>query len=85
MKYVTVTLHNALELLNSSKDLVDINDIVEEVADLTHSTIKDNTSFEYNANYLEKIKGNEFMIKVLRLAEYRMAQVKALWTEFKRT
>ena len=85
MKYVTVTQQNALELLNDTKDLVDINDIVEEVAELTHSFIKDNISFAQNANHLQKIKGNEFMIKVLRVAEYRMAQVKALWTDFKRS
>lgn len=83
MHNISSKLNNAINLIKSSKDFVEINDIIEEMARLTHTTLLDNISFEKIAMCLEKNNGNKLMIKLLKTAEIRFHQITELWSNIK--
>lgn len=66
---MSITLDNAVNLILGSRSVSEINRILDEVARLTYTKIKDIHNNLFSAERMQNAGGNPLMIKAMSVAE----------------
>lgn len=75
MSNVAINVDNIVNLLKSSTTVQEINRVLDEVASLTHTKIRDIQRNMFSAMRLAKAGGNPIMVKIMELAEKRKSEI----------
>lgn len=75
MSSAVLTVDHVMDLLKSSTTVQEINRLLDEVATLTHTKIRDIQRNMFTAMRLAKAGGNPLMVKVMELAEKRKEEI----------
>lgn len=75
MSNAAMNVDGIVDLLKSSTTIQEINRILDEVASLTHTKIRDIQRNMFSAMRLAKAGGNPLMVTIMELAEKRKSEI----------
>lgn len=75
MSNAAMNVDGIVDLLKSSTTIQEINRILDEVASLTHTKIRDIQRNMFSAMRLAKAGGNPLMVTIMVLAEKRKSEI----------